>query len=148
MSMLNIETRITINAPAERVYSTLTKVSDYSNWNPFIIDSSGQVEKGRRIRNVMRNGDSTMTFKPKILVAEAPHRFEWLGSLWVRGLFDGHHYFRVEPAHHGGVVLVHGEHFSGLLARYVVRKIGAQTRENFESMNQALKAKVEMNLES
>jgi len=142
----SIKTEIVINAPAERVYQTLTDLADYENWNPFIVKSEGTAEKGRKIKNTMKNGEKLMTFSPKVLIAEKNFAFEWLGSLIIPGLFDGHHYFRIEKISNNQTNLIHGENFSGLLSGFILRKIGEQTRENFIKMNRALKAEAEKSL--
>ncbi len=140
---LNIHTEIVINATADRVYDILTGLRDYSKWNPFIVKSEGDVQTGRRIKNTMKNGEKLMNFKPIVLAAERGKKFEWRGSLFIRGLFDGHHYFRIEEISDNQINLIHGENFSGILAPFILRKIGEQTRNNFIVMNRALKAEAE-----
>lgn len=69
--------------------------------------------------------------------------FDWVGNLWIKGLFDGHHYFEIEEINTNQVKLNHGENFSGILSGMILKKIGDQTRENFVKMNMALKEKSE-----
>lgn len=138
-----IITEIIIHAPAEKVYHLLTDFERYSQWNPFIIQSSGVAATGARLKHVMKNNDSTITFKPKVIRAEAGKNFEWLGHLIIPGIFDGHHYFRIKDAGDGNINLIHGEKFSGLFSSLILKKIGAQTRLNFIAMNNALKALAE-----
>lgn len=140
-----IRTEIVINASKERVFSIITGLAEYETWNPFIIQSKGNPVEGARLVNTMRNGDSAITFKPKVVKVEQNRAFEWLGSLIVKGLFDGHHYFHIEEISPEQVNLVHGENFSGLLSSFLLKKIGDQTRQNFIAMNQALKARAEGN---
>ena len=45
--METIETTETIEAPPERVWQILTDLDSYPDWNPFIIEGSGQVTEGR-----------------------------------------------------------------------------------------------------
>jgi len=56
-----------------------------------------------------------MRFKPTILSVLRERQLRWLGHLFVAGIFDGEHYFLLEP--HGAcrTRLTHGEKFSGLL---------------------------------
>lgn len=140
-----IRTEIVINASKERVFSIITGLAAYEEWNPFIIRSKGDPVEGARLVNTMRNGGGTITFKPKVVKVEKNKAFEWLGSLIVKGLFDGHHYFHIEEISPEQVNLVHGENFSGLLSSFLLKKIGDQTRQNFIAMNQALKARAEGN---
>ncbi len=139
----NIRTEIIINAPKEKVWSILTNLEAFETWNPFLVKSKGAVAPGARLENTMKNGDSTMTFRPKILTVKPNEYFDWLGSLWFRGLFDGHHYFKIEETAPGQVNLIHGENFSGILSGMILKKIGEETRQNFIRMNQAVKSLAE-----
>jgi hypothetical protein len=79
-------------------------------------------------------------------VSVVPFRyFDWLGSLFIKGLFDGHHYFEIEELAPGQVKLSHGEHFSGLLGTTILKKIAEETRNNFIRMNGAIKQQAEAN---
>ncbi|CAN5276396.1 SRPBCC domain-containing protein [soil metagenome] len=138
-----IKTEIIINAPRERVFQVLTNLVDYEKWNPFIIKSKGKAIEGSFLTNTMKNGDREMTFKPKVVNFIPNQAFEWMGSLWISGLFDGHHYFHLIDISDKQVNLIHGENFSGILASFILKKIGQQTRENFIAMNQALKEQSE-----
>lgn len=138
-----IRTEIIIEASNEKVYEILTDLSDYESWNPFIIHSEGDVQVGNTIINTMKNGEKSMVFKPKVLKAEKGLAFEWLGSLFIRGFFDGHHYFHLQKIEENKVNLIHGEEFSGILSGMIFRKISKDTRNNFIKMNRALKSLAE-----
>ncbi len=124
---MQIRTEITIDASKEKVWNILTDLDNYKNWNPFIIISEGKVREGNQIINTMKNGRDIMKFKPIILKVEENNYFEWLGSLWFKGLFDGRHYFKIESADENQIKLIHGEHFSGILSNMILKKIGKQT---------------------
>lgn len=134
-----IKTEILINSSSQRVYEILTNLFDYEKWNPFIIKSEGIVGVGNRIKNTMKNGNKSIVFKPKIVKADKEKEFAWLGSFGVKGIFDGYHYFQIKTIEEGKVLLVHGEIFSGILARLILNKIGNQTYHNFLMVNKALK---------
>jgi hypothetical protein len=136
---MRIKTEIVINAPATKIWNILTDLENYQDWNPFIIKSSGEVKVGKQITNTMKNGDKNMTFKPTICNVVENEYFDWLGSLWFKGIFDGQHYFSLEPLNDKQTKLIHGENFSGILRKMILKKIGTQTKENFVKMNHALK---------
>ncbi len=138
-----IKTEIIINGTKEKVWEVLTDFAAYPSWNPFIIKIEGQPVKGSRLINTLRNGDNEFKFKPIILDVEPGKSFSWLGSLLVKGIFDGKHSFELEELNSNQVKLTHSEQFSGLLSGYLLKKIGQDTRNNFVKMNQALKARVE-----
>lgn len=141
--MKSLQTEIIINAPAEKVWAVLTDFETFSQWNPFIVKLEGKPVVNTTLRAELKNGDGVSVFKPKVLVAQPNKAFEWLGSLPIPGIFNGHHYFRIEPVNSGQVKFVHGEEFSGLLAGLIMKKIGEQTRQGFIAMNKALKQRVE-----
>src|SRR5947209_3256832 len=92
----SITTEIIINAPKEIVWAVLTDFENYKNWNPFMVSSSGKAVAGTKLVNVMKNKDKLHTFKPVVLHAEENKYLDWLGSLLFKGVFDGHHYFKIE----------------------------------------------------
>lgn len=141
--MKSINTEITINASKEEVWSVLTNNENYQNWNPFIVESKGKVEKGNRIVNTMKNGKQKMVFKPVIKSVRKNEYFSWLGSLWIPGIFDGYHFFHLEEVSAKKVKLTQGEQFSGLLSGMILKKIKTQTEAGFIKMNEALKQVVE-----
>ncbi|HRG78728.1 MAG TPA: SRPBCC domain-containing protein [Cyclobacteriaceae bacterium] len=138
-----IVTEIIINAPAGRVWSVLTNLAGYEKWNPFLIKSEGEIKANTKLINVMRNGTGTMTFKPVVQRVEPMVYFDWIGHLFLPGIFDGHYYFKIQTISDSRVKLIHGELFSGILSSFIFRKIRNDTRLNFAKMNQALKNEVE-----
>ncbi|MBT2209368.1 MULTISPECIES: SRPBCC domain-containing protein [Actinomadura] len=137
-----VSSTVEIAAPADKVYGILTDFGSFPEWNPFIVKAEGEPRKGARLRNVLRDsGGSSMTFEPKVLAAEPGRELRWIGRLWVPGIVDGEHYFRIEPAGQGRVRLTQGERFSGAL----VPVAGGQLKmeDEFAAMNAALKARAE-----
>lgn len=138
-----IHTEIVINAGAADVWKVLTDFESYPQWNPFILSIEGKAVKGERLKNTLKNGDKTIVFKPVVQEVTPLVSFSWLGSLFVKGIFDGRHYFKLEEISARQVKLVHGEAFSGILSSFILKKIGADTAANFVKMNQALKLRAE-----
>lgn len=141
--MKNLETNITLSATPQQVWAVLMDFEKYPEWNPFI-KIEGRPVVGSQLRNTMMlEGRSPQVFKPKVLVVKEAGEFRWLGKLFVSGLFDGEHYFRLEPIDENTTRLVHGENFRGILVGPLLRMIGEDTRASFERMNMALKQRVE-----
>lgn len=138
-----IITEIIIDAPAAKVWNILTDLDRYPDWNPFIIQAIGRLVPGTRLTNTLRNGEKNFVFKPTVLKVEPGHYFDWIGRLFLPGIFDGHHFFRIDPVNDRQVKLIQGEYFSGLLSGMLLRKIGEETRNNFVRMNQAVKQRAE-----
>jgi hypothetical protein len=83
-----------------------------------------------------------MRFRPTVLCVRPERELRWRGRLFIPGLFDGEHYFLINPINDGKVDFVHGENFSGLLVLFLGGVLAA-TEAGFRAMNTALKEKVE-----
>jgi len=136
----HIETRIDIPAGANDVWDALLAFDAYPAWNPFILQISGQAEVGRVLDVTVKPvGGSAMRFSPSLLQVEPGHALRWKGKFLMPGLFDGEHYFLIQPQASGGVTLVHGETFSGALVPFFKGQLDKGTKAGFEAMNQALR---------
>lgn len=89
-------------------------------------------------------GNKIIVFKPKALQVMPRKYFAWKGKLFINGIFDGHHYFKIEEIGTTQVKFNHGEYFSGILSRFILRKLGNETRKNFIKMNEAIKQLAEV----
>lgn len=139
----SIKTDILLQAGKEQVWQVLTDFERYHEWNPFIVRSSGKAVPGTVLEHVMKNGKKEIAFRPRVLKAEPYRYFDWMGHLFFKGIFDGHHYFELEEITPKQVKLTQGEHFSGLLSGVILNMIGEETRNNFIAMNRALGRRVE-----
>ena len=141
--MRTIHTEVNIGAPAARVWEILADIDGWPQWNPFA-RVSGRLAMGERLNVEIRiPGRSPMTFRPTVVKLEPGHELRWLGSLGLRGLFDGEHGFRVVAEDTGRCRFEQFETFRGLLVAPILWKIEDTTRTGFRVMNRALKAKAE-----
>ncbi len=88
-------------------------------------------------------GSNGMRFYPTVLAVEPTHEFRRKGKLVIRGMFDGEHYFILEPKSGTQLVFRHGEAFSDLLVPIVRRSLDGATKQGFVAMNEALKREAE-----
>lgn len=148
--MKKLQTSLLIHAPADNVWRVLTNLQEYSSWNTFIPSITGALYVGGELTIILHApGGKPTTIKPKLLkvqpaTATQKGELRWRGTLPIPGLFTGEHYFILEPQAESKTLLIHGELFSGLLVN-LVWKTWLQTtiRQGFETMNMALKARVE-----
>jgi hypothetical protein len=144
---MQLRTELEIEAPPERVWSVLTNFSAYHEWNPFITAIHGDMRVGERLRVTMSPPESSeASFSPRVLVCDPPSELRWRGHLWIKGLFDGEHFFQCKPTSNGTTRFVHGEDFSGVLLKFVTGRLG-QVARGFVYMNEALKRRVEKHAE-
>jgi hypothetical protein len=138
-----IRTEIWIDRPPAAVWEILTATDEYPSWNPFIRHLRGQLQPDNRIEvEIGPPGSDTMTFRPVVLTVEPEREIRWLGSLWMRGLFDGEHTFRLESDGRR-THLIQSERFSGLLVGRLSDSILGKTETGFAAMNEGLKARAE-----
>ena len=141
--MRTITTEIAIAAPPARVWEALMGFAAYGDWNPFVTSISGDSSVGGRLDVAIEPpGGKPMRFHPAVTAHEPERLFQWLGSLGVKGVFDGRHSFRLSPTEHG-TRFEHREDFTGLLGFLMSGARRDQTEAGFRAMNEALKAHCE-----
>jgi len=139
-----IYTEIEINAPAKQVWAVLTNFKDYPNWNPFIKKISGDVAVNTKLKvQIKPADDDAMDFTPRLKVVKPEQELRWLGRVLLPMVFDGEHYFKIEPLTANKVKFIHGEVFSGMLVPFFWGGMEQGTVNGFKAMNVALKAQVE-----
>lgn len=142
--MKQIETELIINAPAAVVWGALMDFSSYPSWNPFIVSIKGQKQVGKHIQVLIKTKKGKeMAFEPIVLKLDENDEFRWRGKLGIRGIFDGEHYFALEPLSKDQTRFIHGEFFSGILVG-IMGNLLKDTKASFEEMNQALKLRCEL----
>jgi hypothetical protein len=143
--MKRLSSEIEISAPPERVWQVLTDFAAVPGWNPFIRSVEGELKTGERLRVHLKPPDGMgMTFRPTVLKAEPGSELRWIGRFLTPGLFEGEHYFVIEPLDAGRVRFVQGETFTGFLVP-VMSLVGLfkNIQAGFEAMNGALKERAE-----
>jgi hypothetical protein len=152
MTPVTLQTEIEIEASPERVWQTLTDFAAYPQWNPFIVRIEGALAVGARLKAMMRPvGSRGMTFTPTVLQSIPNREFRWVGRLWLPGIMDGEHSFRIEPLETASeepmasqrIRFVQSETFRGVLVPLFLRLMRAGTLAGFNAMNRALKQRVE-----
>lgn len=142
MSM-TITTTANIPAPPEAVWEVLTDFAAYAEWNPFMNRVEGAPQVGSKLRvHMSPPGGRGVTFRPTVLVAVPGRELRWLGTLGVRGLFDGEHFFTLTVDGKGGTRLTQGETFSGVLVA-LMRGSVSGADAGFEAFNRALTQRVQ-----
>jgi hypothetical protein len=127
---MKLETSILIHASRERVWNTLTDFSGYPEWNPFVRSLNGNVVTGEHIVvHIQPPGQKGMTFKPVVLAFEPQQKLEWLGRLFLPGIFDGAHCFELIDNGNGTTTLVQSERFKGILVPFLKKMLHGPTLE-------------------
>ncbi len=142
--MSHIRSNLDINASPKRVWEVLTDFPLYGEWNPFIRSVEGVCEYGSVLRVRMElPGFGSSAFKARITRMQPSEELRWKGGLWLPGLFDGEHVFRMKEISSTKVRFVQEEFFAGLLVPFVFPSRQLSIREGFEKMNMALRDRAE-----
>jgi hypothetical protein len=138
-----LASQIDVDASPSRVWEVLTDYGAYPEWNPFIVRAEGRIEVGSRLSLRMQPvGARGVSLRPTVLEA-VEGRLRWRGRLWMPGILDAEHDFRVEALDGGRSRLTQNEKFTGLLAPVMARSLDRHTLPAFEAMNAALKLRAE-----
>ena len=142
MNMLKeIKTQITIKVTPDAIWAVLTNFKRYPEWNPFILHAEGNIQEGSRIKiNIKPAGGKAMIFKPTVLKVTPNKELRWLGSLFIKGLFDGEHCFQLIDNNDGTTAFIHSERFTGIFSGLFDAD---KTKAGFELMNNKLKEVLE-----
>jgi hypothetical protein len=137
-----IETDVMIDRSPQAVWQVLTATADYPAWNPEISRLDGPLREGSVIEFAAGTGPDAMVFHPRILVVRQERELRWKGSVWLPGLFDGEHWFVLEPVGNG-TRFIQGETFTGVLVGRLTRSVLKDTIDSMREMNDALKRRAE-----
>jgi hypothetical protein len=142
--MAETVTDIIIDAPAERVWQTLTDFPSYPEWNPLIHRVGGNLAPGAHLAvTLAASGGSERTAHPTVVHLRPGREFRWRDRPGVPWLMDTESSFKIEPLGPKQVRFVHWQATSGLLAMLLGMGGGAHVRERLEAMNLALKGQAE-----
>lgn len=93
-----INSVIEISASPQKVWRALTDFEAFREWNPFMRPVVGMATEGARLRVQIRPpGGKAMAFRPTVTKVTQNRELQWRGRLWMPGLFDGVHIFKIEP---------------------------------------------------
>jgi len=139
-----LQTQIEINSSPERVWSILMDFPGYARWNPFVRMIAGVAAAGETLNVELQPvGKKAMAFRPRVMTCVPQREFRWKGTVFFPGVFDGEHYFQIEPQAGDRVIFRHGENFSGVLVPMIMRSLTDATERGFVAMNEALKTEAE-----
>jgi hypothetical protein len=140
--MKEIMATIEIDVPAERVWAVLMDLPSYPDWNPFIVELSGDTRLGQVLRAHARiPGRRDMKFNTKVSSLKENREF-LLDSTYVRGLVYGKHGFAIEPLGPKRARFSQRVVFSGILVPLMGGLI-RDTQKGLEQMNVAMKKRCE-----
>ncbi|MGV7222128.1 MAG: SRPBCC family protein [Nitrospinales bacterium] len=138
--MREIRTEIEIAAPLTKVWSILTDIDSWKEWNPIVTQASGVASLGSTLSVTMCDDDGKdgPKYSPTITILEEPKQFRWRAKMMAGFLMTNDKLLELEEIS-SGTRLIHKELFSGILVPIFWSKLEKGCPQMLNSMNDALK---------
>jgi hypothetical protein len=143
--MKELKTEIEIQATPEKVWQILTDLEKWAEWNPFITRATGNPLLDERVDVNVHSESKEMTLHCTVVKVVHAKELCWKYHVGSPALFRGEHSFIIEPSGDNRVRFIDREIFNGLFVPLQARDIDTHSRQGFELMDQALKARAEQN---
>jgi len=139
-----IDARIEIDAPVERVWNVLTDFERYPDWNPFTVRVDTRLEMGAAVRmRVNLIGPFVQPQMEYITTLEEDRRVCWTMNQLPPRLLSATRCQWLEPLSPERTRYASTDVVTGILAPLVVGLFGTAMQRGFERACRALKARVE-----
>lgn len=143
--MPEVSESIDVPAPATVVWTVLTDLDAYPQWNT-LLSIRGELAVGERLKvRLSTPGLPVVPIRPEITAVEPERALRWRSRLFG---VDAEHAFLLEPLPEGGTRFVQTEQFSGAMAGPVVGRLERRIRRGFEQMNVGLRRRATELVES
>jgi hypothetical protein len=145
MTSFEIRKEVVINAPPERVWAVIVDFPSYAQWNTQLAWLGGTAGPGAKLKlKLSAEGADPYEFAPSVSHWEPNVRFAWLARTGLPRVFDGEHFFELEPVEGGKTRLINRETYSGVLSMVMERQpMMAGAPAGFVKMNDEYKARAE-----
>ena len=142
--MKELRTEIEFDGTPQEVWTTLTDLQTYPQWNPFIEKVDGELTVGAKLDVRLQPVDERgITMHPTVLAAEPGRELRWIGHLMIPGIFDGEHRFLIEETGPSRVRFTQSERFGGIMVPFLWKKLrDGGTAKGFRAMNEAIARRV------
>jgi hypothetical protein len=111
---------VVVEASRERIWSLLTNLDGYRDWNPYITDAGGDAREGATIEfHTEPQGEDAEDLTAEVLIVHPRRKFEWQTRRFVPGVLDHEQIFRVIPVGQNRWRIVQEARFEGVLTPFV-----------------------------
>ena len=135
---------VAIAAPADKVWTALTDISSYPSWNSYIVEASGTLKVGEKLKIVEEIDGRRQSHTVRITRFDPTNRvLVWQGSTFPSSLLQWSEWFSVEAvdANHSRVTMLITH--QGLLANPYRKYNKNRDLHGFQEFASALKNKAE-----
>lgn len=143
MATETLESSIIIPVGSARIWAVLTDLANYGNWNPLMRSVKGSLQVGQKLTIYNKLPSGRMFYaKPKVTVLRENAELRWKSHLYFPGLYDAEHFFQIEELAANKVRVTHGERYTGILVKPILKNTKAEFETVFGKMSKALKKEV------
>jgi len=136
---------VEIDAPVAQVWEAVMDFATYSEWNPFMVEMSGELKVGSVYDAVTRvPGRKDMRFPSKVTEMKQHDRLVLRGTQ-IKGLFWTDHSFNFEQVGPNKTKFCQNIVFKGILVPFAGGRI-KDVQKGLDQMNEALKARCEVQI--
>lgn len=142
--MKEVVTKISIQAPINLVWETLTNSRGFRQWNPILYALTGTMQpraKGKVVISI--DGKHKIALPIIYRIVDPPYELVWTKRLLFNSLLKTTHYFSLTSIDDNVTQLTHGERFEGALVPLLWKKIESQLTCAYKTLNHALKLQCE-----
>ena len=134
----SVHHEISINADADRVWSVLTDMERYPEWNPVMQLVDGEVKEGNKVSyRFTQDAETESTIAAKVITMEPNRLLNQKGGIPLVLTFD--HQYRIIANGQTTTVIIH-EDYRGIGVNFWTP---APVEAAYARLNQALKARAE-----
>ncbi len=135
---------VEIAARPEEVWAVLIDFGRYSEWNPYVLSLTGNLEAGStlEVTILQANWPKPLTVTPTVVRAERDKVLHWHGRVGDGGLLDTDHSFHIEALGSDLIRFLQQEEFRGSIAETMDEQAQSFTHGAFQAMNEALAERV------
>ncbi|NBC05804.1 MAG: SRPBCC domain-containing protein [Bacteroidetes bacterium] len=140
-----INEKVEVNAPAEKVWAAIIDFESYSEWNSQLEYLGGEVKPNGQLHlKLSAEGAEPYEFKPTISHWEENKCFAWLARTGLPRIFDGEHFFELEQINDSTTLVTNREEYRGVLSLIIKNlPMMKEAPAGFRKMNRELKDYVE-----
>lgn len=140
---VKLEHRLGVRAPAEVIWTVLTDIDGWKEWNPLYPRAAGAIRMGATLDlQLALAGQAPRQIRPVVVDWVPNEQLLWRLSM-LGGLVKSTRYLEIEELAPGSCIFSNGEMFDGVLGPTVARRLRGPIRAGFIAMGEALKARAE-----
>ena len=140
MSKFEVRTdRVQIDAPIDLVWSVLTEVEKYGEWNPFTPRVQTDFKIGSPAHLRVRMGPTKMKITETVCAFEKPRLIAWTKTFGARWFLVAVRQQILEPVDEASCTYHNTDRLTGLMAPVVLLLNGSYMRRGFNDVGEGLK---------